>query len=111
MDVMIDPTFWGEVGLTVAARLAVLAAVVWVARMALVRTVPTSSQRQPRDEYASARHGGPHNRLDDALTSVSPAFVSLQPRPGSAAGTGPRSATRDRLMQYLQQRSVERTMP
>jgi hypothetical protein len=109
MDVMTDPTFWGEVGLAAAARLAVLAAVIWVARMVLGKTTHTFSPALPRANYASATT--PRSRLEDALSPAPPSFVNLQPRAGSAGGTAPRSVTRDRLMQYLQQRSMERTMP
>jgi hypothetical protein len=107
MDVMMDPVFWGEVGLAAAARLAVLAAVVWVARIVLARTPHIPPGTPARVIYATT---APRNRAGETVDSAPPAFVNLKPHAQSLAGTGPRSETHERLMQYLQQRSVERTM-
>jgi len=107
MDVMMDPAFWGEVGLAAAARLAVLAAVVWVARMVLARTPHIPPRTPARVSYATT---APQNRAGETVVSAPPAFVNLKPHSQSLTGTGRRSETHDRLMQYLQQRSVERTM-
>jgi len=108
MDVMIDPGFWGEVGLAAAARLAVLAAVVWVARMVLARTAGTPGRRFSGEDHTSAT--SPRKRMDVAFAPApAAAFFNLKPHPGLAAGTVPRSVTRDRLMDYLKQRSAERT--
>jgi hypothetical protein len=106
MDVMSDPAFWGEVGLAAAARLAVLAAVVWVARMVLIRSSRTPSRTASREAYVSATT--PRNRAAEALAPAA-TYFDLQQAAEPSAGTAPRSATRDRLMQYLQQRSAERT--
>lgn len=110
MEVMMDPTFWGEVGLSVAARLALLAAVVWVARMAVNRPglAASPSLRHANSESSPV----PHHRFEPAPApapaTAEPTFLNLKPRPVPATAGGPHGATHDRLMQYVQRRAIER---
>ncbi|MBI5867635.1 MAG: hypothetical protein HZB43_05000 [candidate division Zixibacteria bacterium] len=108
MDVLMDPTFWGEVGLAAAAKLALLAAVVWVARMAVNRTRPASPPAPRNVEYtpsAVTRH-----RIEPAAApaATEPSFVNLKPRPVTAVAGTQHNVTHDRLMQYVQRRAMER---
>ncbi len=106
MEVLMDPTFWGEVGLAAAAKLALLAAVVWVARMAVNRTRLASSPRNV--EYTAS--AVPRHRIEPvpAPAPAEPSFVNLKPRPVPAVAGAQHNVTHDRLMQYVQRRAMER---
>ncbi len=109
MDVMTDPSFWGQVTLTAAARLAVLAAVIWVAKIVIAGVSPAS---EPRAAIGSRAAAPPdkRNRLTESGLSGSPAYFDLRLDAGSRQpASSDRNVMRDRLMDYLRQRSAERS--
>jgi hypothetical protein len=117
MDIVTDPAFWGEVSLTAASRLAVLAAVLWIARLALRHAIPMAAPRTKAAMAAPTR-----NRLETRRTqSPEPRARFLNLRNGQEAGR-PKAAAdsearnrdnplRNRLMEYLEPRATERTKP
>ncbi|MBD3297682.1 MAG: hypothetical protein GF341_03425 [candidate division Zixibacteria bacterium] len=113
MDVFNDPTFWGEVMITTASRLALLAAVIWVARLA----VRTPSQRRPAARLqAAASTPVPRATMTAAAGDASTPFryIDLRRGPERAETVDrPESTTSDplrqRLLDYLEQRETERT--
>lgn len=109
MEVLTDTRFWGEVGLAAAGRLALLAAVIWVARLVLVRqsTPATRTTHPVRTGTPAPAATGP------AGTAPSPRFVDLTTRATPVAGArgpapdlGPGSGLRERLNRYLQEPSA-----
>ncbi len=113
MDVFNDPTFWGEVMVTAASRLALLAAVVWVARLA----IRTPSQRRPAARLQAAA-STPASRATmtiaagDASTPFR--YIDLRRGPERAETVDqPEPASSDplrqRLLDYLERRETERT--
>lgn len=113
MDVFNDPTFWGEVMITTAARLALLAAVIWVARLA-VRT--SSSRRHVPRLQAAASPPVPRASTPAAAGDASAPFRYIDLRRGPERAETveqPDSTTSDplrqRLLDYLEQRETERT--
>ncbi|GAB4317123.1 MAG: hypothetical protein Kow0074_05530 [Candidatus Zixiibacteriota bacterium] len=112
MDVFSDPTFWGEAMITGASRLALLAAVVWVARLA-VRTQPQSGP-SPRFQ-ATQPMSAPQATMTVVAGNDSTPFRYIDLRRGperSATANSPEPTSvdplRQRLLDYLEQRQTER---
>jgi hypothetical protein len=114
MDIVTDPTFWGETGLTVASRLAVLAAMLWIARLA-VRYAPSrpSSPRRTATPAPSVKTTAeitpspaqaPARFIDLRRSSETPKPERVPERPPAPAG----HPLRNRLMAYLEHETTER---
>jgi hypothetical protein len=103
MDVLTDMRFWGEVGLAAASRLALLAAVIWVARLVMAPRAARLSAPARERAISPARPV-----VAAAVQTVSAArYVDLKSRPRPApapsnAAAAP-SALRERLSEYLKQ--------
>jgi len=113
MDIVSDPAFWGDTGLVVASRLAVLATALWIARLAVRGWTPRSVRRpepQRRPAAAPARSASgpavPAPRYVDLRSSRPSAATAIVPR---ADGQTQGDHLRNRLMEYLDQRATERT--
>ncbi|MEW5874075.1 MAG: hypothetical protein AB1752_02695 [Candidatus Zixiibacteriota bacterium] len=104
---MTDMRFWGEVGLAAASRLALLAAVIWVARLVLasrpgVRTAAASSA-------PAAPLPAPRPAVSAALQTASTArYVDLKARPRASQAPAASSALRERLNEYIKKPAGER---
>ena len=119
MEIVSDPTFWADTGLVAASRLAVLAAALWVARLAVrgwmprpavAREAPRAPELQPRTVPA------PMTRAPER-SAPAPRYVDLRSsKPGQPAPVATRAEDaarrehlQNRLMEYLDQRVTERT--
>jgi hypothetical protein len=112
MDVFNDPTFWGEAMITAASRLALLAAVVWVARMAVRTTAQTPLRSVTAPVTPSATPGLSRQTLggDDTVPFR---YIDLRRGPERIDEvrqpvTPPADPLRQRLLDYLEKRETER---
>lgn len=112
MDVFNDPTFWGEAMITAASRLALLAAVVWVARLAVRTQTQSQSSHRP---IAGAGIPVTQATMTVATGDDSSPFryIDLRRGPERAAVVNtpepaPVDPLRQRLLDYLEQRQTER---
>ena len=102
MDVMLDTTFWGDVGLTVAARLALVALALWCLKI-------TWGPRAPRRSLTITRPAEtvPANRVSPIRPRTE--TVSRTTEHKAAVGERPsRDRMRQELLAYLEQRSAGR---
>jgi hypothetical protein len=114
MDIVTDPTFWGETGLVVASRLAVLAAVLWAARFAVRSTsrrrTPAAAVESERSPQVSAPSGRavPSARFVDLRSTQK----TVRTRAASHENAVPQGdPLRNRLRDYLQEEATERMRP
>ena len=118
MDTLTDPAFWGEVGLATAGRIALLAAVVWVARLAghprvqpqPIASAPKVAVNAATTSTRTTRSHHHNNRLPDS----SARFVNLRSHTPDARADAATSSqdtkpneVRDRLMEYVGQQTME----
>ena len=113
MDILSDPAFWGDTGLVVASRLAVLATALWIARLAVRGWTPRPTRRSEPQRTSADAAAAPSRipapsvpRYVDLRASRSSAAASVAPRADAPAQDG---QLRNRLMEYLGQRATERT--
>jgi len=117
MDIISNPLFWGEVGLAASSKLALLAAVLWVARLAIPARAPHMADMPPAPRFLREgrvpRAGADSSlamppRTDAAPRAVS-GYVNLR-RPPERVASAPASADqmRQRLLEYVERRSAGR---
>lgn len=111
MDIVTDPTFWGETGLVAASRLAVLAAVLWAARLTVRSTsrrrAPAAAAKPERDSQVSASggRGASRARFVDLRSSQKPVRTRAESHENAVSLGDP---LRNRLREYLQEEATER---
>jgi len=113
MDILTDPKFWGDAMLTAAGRLAVLAAVVWVARLA-VRTPQTAAGPRTATRKQSRKAAVRESTAGTTSNGVPFRYIELKRPPERQQGPDPVAPqpvdpVRRRLLSYLEQRETERT--
>jgi hypothetical protein len=108
MDIVTDPTFWGDVGLTAAARLAVLAAMLWIARLAVRYAPPRPAHRAEPSTLASEdrREPAPLTRYIDLRQTPQRRSLETKPLRQEPSRSSP---LRNRLREYLEQETTERS--
>ncbi|MEW5701255.1 MAG: hypothetical protein AB1792_03400 [Candidatus Zixiibacteriota bacterium] len=121
MDIMTDPLFWGEVGLAVASKLALLAAVLWVARMAISAHTPTPmtdlTGRTAHARRLAVREGvaattQPAVAAQESTGRAPLGYINLRRAPERLGrATPPPDQLRQRLLEFVERRSAERTRP
>jgi len=112
MDILTDPVFWSDVGLAVAARLAMAAMLLWIMKVMFERHLAVRVQiESPRFVGAVPKPAEPS---DESATRIT---MHRAPERKSPAGTvasndNPadrrRDELRDRLLKYVEQRQTER---
>lgn len=112
MDILTDPKFWGDAMLTAAARLAVLAAVVWVARLAI--RVPQTAGGPRAATRKRSRTAARESAAGTTADGVPFRYIDLKRAPERKQDSVPAAAqpvdpVRRRLLNYLEQRETERT--
>jgi len=108
MDVLTDMRFWGEVGLAAASRLALLAAVIWVARLVLANR-PVVRTATANNAPAAPLPPAPRPTVSAALQAASNArYVDLKARPRAPQAPANASALRERLNEYIKKQAGER---
>jgi len=113
MDVLTDMRFWGEVGLAAASRLALLAAVIWVARLVLANRPlarpATTNSAPPAPRATLTPTSAPRSTVSAALQTASNArYVDLKARPRAPQAPATASALRERLDEYIKKQGGER---
>ncbi|HUU47031.1 MAG TPA: hypothetical protein VM118_14990 [Acidobacteriota bacterium] len=107
MDVMLDTTFWSDVGLTVASRLALVALALWSLKMIRGREparAPASTSAHDRRAVVGAP---PVNRVRPLIARVAQTAPKTA-RTTAAADRPSRDRMRRELLAYLEQRSTGR---
>lgn len=115
MDVITDAVFWGDVGLALASKLALIAAGLWGMKMIMARRQAAPEQIPAPVVLAAAparpvARRIPANRVADLEIS---GVVRTQGERSGAAESDVRTGTdrdrmRKRLMEYLEQQQAER---
>jgi hypothetical protein len=108
-DILTNPVFWGEVGLAAASKLALLAAVLWVARL----TAPELGGRRAETPMAFAGVERSDRRRSAEATagrpgmSPEPVYLNLRGQPEHRETTQ-RDLLQERLLAYIDARGTER---
>lgn len=115
MDVITDAVFWGDVGLALASKLALIAAGLWGMKMIMTRRLAVPEQI-PAPVALAAAEARPVARRIPANRVAALEIAGVARTPGERAGAGEskvrsgadRDRMRKRLMEYLEQQQAER---